>query len=223
MKTDKVILPKEPFTDLELEYIYRATDLKTDGHGFRVKRTGQQNSWEILVFIWVLRYSGLRISDVVQLQTNQLVPFNAHDYTHALWCHPMKTKDHKDVNFVHIPIQTDNLPGHPNLVKALQELPVKQGRYFFLGGEGKLRTNIASWRSRVNDIFQLAEGLMAKDGLPLNNGTHFTERPHPHKYRHTFAAGLLQNSASLRIVAHYFGDTEETVRRHTPNSARPNR
>ena len=126
----------------------------------------------------------------------------------------MKTKDRRPVNFVHIPIQADNLPGHPNLVKALQELPVKQERYFFWGGEGKLQTNISSWRSRVNDIFKLAEDLMKKDGLRMKNGTHFAERPHPHKFRHTFAATLLQVGVPLRIVAQYLGDTEQTVRKH---------
>src|ERR1041385_7915423 len=93
IKTSSAIEPKEPFSDLELEYIYKATELKTAGHGFKVKRVGQQNSWEVLVFMWVLRYTGLRISDVVRMETNQLVPFISHGYTHAIWCHPMKTAE----------------------------------------------------------------------------------------------------------------------------------
>jgi integrase len=211
MKTSKVVEPKEPFSDVELAYIYEATKLKTDGRGF----TGQQNAWETLVMIWTLRYTGLRISDAVQLEGRQLVTFNAYGYTHALWCHPAKTRFRREVNFVHLPIQSDNLPGHPNLVRALQELPVKQGRYFFLGGIGKRRTNINSWRSRITDIFNLAETLMERDGLPMRNGTHFAEHPHPHKFRHTFAATLLQTGVvPLRIVAQYLGDTEQTVRRH---------
>src|SRR5580658_1664137 len=214
MKASKVIEPKEPFSDAELEYIFKATKMKTDGHGYKVKRTGRQNAWEILVFIWTLRYTGMRISDVVQLDRRQLVPFNAYGHTHAIWCHPMKTKAQREVNFVHIPIQADNLPGHPNLVKALQELPERQGGYFFWSGKGKLRTNITAWRSRVNDILTLAEDLMAKDGLTKKNGTHFRERPHPHKFRHTFAAKLLQVGVPLRIVAQYLGDTEQTVRKH---------
>src|ERR1017187_10279486 len=111
MKASKVIEPKEPFGDQELEYIYKATELKTDGHGFKVKRTGQQNSREILVFIWTLRYTGLRISDVVRLARHQLVRFNAYDYTHALWCHPMKTRAQREVNFFKIPIPSNTLPG----------------------------------------------------------------------------------------------------------------
>lgn len=97
IKASKVLDPKEPLSDLEVDYIYKATQLKTDGHGFKVKRTGQQNAWEVLVFIWTLRYTGLRISDVVRLERAQLVPFNTKGYTHALWCHPMKTKDRRQV------------------------------------------------------------------------------------------------------------------------------
>ncbi|MGA2134913.1 MAG: hypothetical protein ABSH50_21725 [Bryobacteraceae bacterium] len=157
MKASKVIEPKEPFSDRELEYIFKATELKTDGHGFKVKCTGQPNAWEILVFIWTLRYTGLRISDVVRLERRQLVPFSAYGYTHALWCHPTKTKEQREVNFIHIPIQASNLPGHPNVVRALQELSERQGRHFFWSGKGKLRTNITSRRSRANDVFTLAE------------------------------------------------------------------
>jgi site-specific recombinase XerD len=50
--------------------------------------------------------------------------------------------------------------------------------------------------------------------LAIKNGTHFAERPHPHKFRHTFAATLLQNGMPLRIVAQYLGDIEQTVRKH---------
>src|SRR5262249_40284171 len=117
MTATKVIQPKEPFSGTELEYIYKATEFKTDGKGFKKKRTGQQSAWEILVFIWVLRYTGLRISDVVQLETSQLVSFNAYGYTHAIWCHPKKTEGKREVNFVHIPIPGENHCRHPNLVK----------------------------------------------------------------------------------------------------------
>jgi len=216
MKASKVIEPKEPFSDRELEYIFKATELKTDGHGFKVKCTGQPNAWEILVFIWTLRYTGLRISDVVRLERRQLVPFSAYGYTHALWCHPTKTKEQREVNFIHIPIQASNLPGHPNVVRALQELSERQGRHFFWSGKGKLRTNITSRRSRANDVFTLAE-VVEKDGWPMKNGTHFAERPHPHKFHHTFAAMLLQVGVPLRIVAQYLGDTEQT-RNTMPNS-----
>jgi integrase len=207
--------PKEPFSDEELEYIYKATSLKTDGKGFRTKRTKTrngdmvQNAWEILVFLWTLQYTGLRISDAVQLESNQLVRFENFGYTHAIAFHPQKThQSRQQGNFVHIPIPNGNFPGHPNLVKALQDLPLKHGRYFFRGGTTDVGYDITNWGSRVQDIFTLAEKLMAQDGKA------FLEHPHPHKMRHTFAARLLQAGVSLRIVAQYLGDTEATVRKH---------
>src|ERR1022692_2541433 len=202
MKASKVIEPKEPFSDQELEYIYKATELKTDGHGFKVKRTGQQNSREILVFIWTLRYTGLRISDVVRLERRQLVPFNAYGYTHALGCHPMKTKEQREVNFVHIPIQSHNLPGHPNLVKALQDLPEKQGGHFFWSGKGKLRTNISSWRSRVNDIFTLFMAFQGQRYFHVGGGPDGEGRS-AHEEWHAFRRA----STPAQIPPHVCGHT----------------
>jgi integrase len=169
---------------------------------------GQQNATELQVFIWVLRYTGLRISDAVLLERNQLVLFEHRCYTHALYCHPRKTRKKRRANFVHIPIPNGKLPGHPNLVEALQNLPVKNGRYFFYGGKGTLRTNVNSWRNRIGRLFQIAARVMAE------HGKKFAYKPHPHRFRHTFAAALLQNGVSLRIVAQHLGDTEDIVRRH---------
>jgi integrase len=210
MKSRSVVEPKEPFSDEELSYIYTATTLKTDGRGFKVKRTGQQNATEMLAFLYTMRYTGLRISDVVRLKREQLVRFEHHGYTHAIWCNPKKT-DNKSNNFVHISIQSDHFYGHPNLVKALEELPVKRvndDEYFFLGGKGTLKTNITSWNNRVVWVLDKAEELMLADGKK------FFEHPHPHKFRHTFAARLLQGGASLRNVAAWLGDTEQIVRKH---------
>ena len=211
MKSRSVVEPKEPFSDEELSYIYKATELKTDGRGFKVKRTGQQNAKELLAFIQTMRYTGLRISDVVRLKREQLVRFEHHGYTHAIWCNPKKTEKTKTANFVHISIQADQFYGHPNLVKTLEQLPVKTingVEYFFLGGEGTLKTNITRWNNRVVWALDKAEELMAA------HGKRFFEHPHPHKFRHTFAARLLQGGATLRNVAAWLGDTEQIVRKH---------
>jgi len=194
MRIETAVEPKEPFTSEELDAIYEATKLVTDGHGFRQKRVGQGNARELLVFLWVLRYTGLRISDVVMLETNQLVPFEHASYTFALYCHPHKTRKKRAANFVHIPLPNGNLPGHPDLVEALQSLPVKNGRYFFYGGKGKRTTNVSSWRNRINRLFKIAGRLLGERGL------RFACRPHPHRFRHTFAATLLQNGVPLRVV-----------------------
>jgi integrase len=46
------------------------------------------------------------------------------------------------------------------------------------------------------------------------DGKTFSVHPHPHRFRHTFCARLLQAGVSLRTVASYLGDTEEVVRKH---------
>jgi len=156
----------------------------------------------------VLRYTGLRISDAVALERDQLAPFEGGTYTHALYCHPKKTRTKRSANFVHIPVPCGNLPGHPNLAEALLSLPLKNGRYFFCGGLGKMRTNVTSWRNRINRLFKSAAR------VPAARGERFTNPPHPHRFRHTFAATLLQNGVPLRVVAQYLGDTEDIVRKH---------
>jgi hypothetical protein len=82
MKVDTSVEPKEPFSDEELQAICSRTEFVSDGHGFRTKRMGQQNARELLVFVWVLRYTSLRISDAVMLERNQLVSFLHCSYTH---------------------------------------------------------------------------------------------------------------------------------------------
>jgi integrase len=94
------------------------------------------------------------------------------------------------------------------LVHALHNLPIKNERYFFYGGKGALRTNANSWRHRISRLFRIAARLMAEEGKE------FASKPHPHRFRHTFAATLLQNGVSLRVVAQYLGNTEDIVRKH---------
>ncbi|HEX4170354.1 MAG TPA: site-specific integrase [Bryobacteraceae bacterium] len=214
------IEPKEPFSEEDLFYIYRAWERVTDGKGYSSKRLGTQNGFEALVFAWTLRYTGLRISDVSALDVSQLVPFKHAGFSHAIWCHPSKTRG-KEGNFVNIPIPGKEQMGlgHPNLVAALQSLPLKHGRYFFLGGgplptrdtEGwrnRIKKSSTNWRERINRLFHIAEQLMREDGKT------FSVHPHPHRFRHTFCASLLQAGVSLRTVASYVGDTEEIVRKH---------
>jgi integrase len=109
--------------------------------------------------------------------------------------------------------------GHPDLVGALQSLPVKHGNYFFLGGaplptrgteewKKRIKKSTTNWRERINRLFAIAEKLMREEGKS------FSAHPHPHRFRHTFSASLLQAGVSLRTVASYLGDTEEVVRKH---------
>jgi hypothetical protein len=74
MTTSKICKPKEPFSETEFFYIYRAANEVVHGIGKHV-HNGVERVKELVAFIWTLRYTGLRISDVVQLELNQLQPF----------------------------------------------------------------------------------------------------------------------------------------------------
>ena len=192
------IEPKEPFTDGELDYIYRAAR----------QRNGE--SWRTQVFLWVMRYTGLRISDVLRLECAQLVAFDHAGYSHAIYCYPQKTKrTRKQGNFVHIPIPNAQFGKHPDLAKALQEIQASGQRYFFRQAAVEFATDLYHWRTRIVAVMEKAEKMMQAEGKS------FSAHPHPHRMRHTFAAKLLQSGVvSLRIIAQYLGDTETVVRKH---------
>ncbi len=219
MVTSKIKDPKEPFSDQDVWFVYSASGQVTDGKGGKNQRTGTQNGFEAYVFALVLRYTGLRIGDVCALEGAQLVPFRFGIWEYAISCNPIKTTNTKENNHVLIPIPNGNLPGHPNVVAALRCMPLKHDRFFFLGGgpvpekgtdEWKKRLQHATngWRERINRLFVIAARMMKAEGKS------FSVHPHPHRFRHTFAAWMLQMGMSTRIVAEYLCDTEETVRSH---------
>jgi integrase len=228
MLTRKTIEPKEPFSEQDLLYIFRACQYVTLGHNSTETPYFGENGAESLVFMAVMRYTGLRISDVVELTIDQLVPFVEGPYTHAIFCAPRKTTHTKAVNFVHIPIPNGNVPGHPDLVSAIQRIKLKHGKYLFLNPKvlptycgcrsNKCATCIEwyrvvdlttnNWRDRLDNVFNIAAKLLEQDGKSLS------VKAQPHRFRHTFAATLLQAGVPLRAVASWLGDTEDVVRRH---------
>ena len=206
------IEPKEPFSETELSYIYRAAEEIRDGAGCMIG-SGEERAKELQAFILTLRHTGLRISDATRLEVSQLQRFNHAGYRYAISCNPKKTRRMKMENFVHIPIPDD-------VAERLAATTPKQGKYFFKAGSGLLKTATQEWRERIKVAFNRAEELMEKAGITEKNATHFGaasqtwEKPTPHKFRHTFAATLLQGGASVRLVGQWLGDTEETVRLH---------
>jgi site-specific recombinase XerD len=227
MTTGKRKTPKQPFPEKDLMFIYRACELLTDGRGFNSKRIQTPRGFESLVFLWLMRYTGLRISDVVALRADQIVPFQISTYTHALSCRPGKTERSTGAT-VQIPLPNGKLPGDPDIVGALAAISLKHDQFFFFNPrvlpiycgcverhcdlcsawKKKIAEATNNWRDSLTRVFNLAEKLMEKEG------TSFSVHPHPHRFRHTFAARWLEAGASLRMVAQFLGDTEEVVLRH---------
>jgi integrase/recombinase XerD len=87
------------------------------------------------------------------------------------------------------------------LVDRLRALPPVQGGHLFLGPFSARKETAADlWRRKLNKVFELCGK--------------WDERPHPHRFRHTFARMLLQRGVKTADVAELLGDTEEMVRLH---------
>jgi integrase/recombinase XerD len=81
------------------------------------------------------------------------------------------------------------LPLPPAVVEALSNVIGTNSHYFFWTGESKPKSAVGDWQRSLRKLFRLAS---------IPNG-------HPHRFRHTFAARLLQAGASLENVSRLLG------------------
>jgi integrase/recombinase XerD len=117
-----------PFSDEELEKIMWAVDLYPDKPGGRRA--------EVRAFVLALRYTGLRIGDVVAIRRSYLKDGK-------LLMQTQKTKSE-----VWMPL--------PQVViDALGALPAFGG-YWFRSGEGAVRTAVGNWQRSLRRVFKLA-------------------------------------------------------------------
>jgi integrase len=68
------------------------------------------------------------------------------------------------------------------------------------GGSARMETVADLWRRKLNKLWELCPK--------------WEERPHPHRFRHTFVRILLERGVSPRDVADLIGDTEQMVLKH---------
>jgi integrase/recombinase XerD len=176
--------PTMPFTDAELERIYEAA------RGFKIQGSyGKDNPVRVVAYVYLLRYSGLRISDATGLAKDRVTPDG------RLFLH-MQRKTRVPV-FVPLP---------PFVVAALTDLdrlyPARS--YYFWTGTGKLDTAVKSWKRTLARVFELA-------GLKVGKKHPPHERAHPHRFRDTFAVSLLLKGVPLEDVAELLGHTSTKV------------
>jgi integrase/recombinase XerD len=117
-----------------------------------------------------MRYSGLRISDTALLTAERIKDTDLYLYTQKSGSH------------VYVPLP-------PFLVERLKELPLKQGKYFFVWESLDLNSLANCWRRKLEKVFDLAG---------IENG-------HPHRFRHTFAVELLKEGVPIEDVAILLG------------------
>jgi integrase len=99
------------------------------------------------------------------------------------------------------------LPDH--VVKILERCPNKSRDFFFCTGEGKKSTAVNNWRDDLAKLFKRAG---------VTEG-------HPHRFRHTMAASLLEQGVPISEVAMILGNSAKVVEKHYAgwNLARQNK
>ena len=90
------------------------------------------------------------------------------------------------------------LPLRPECLEALDQIKTPGMQYFFWTGNGKPKTAVWHWQRALGILFGLAG---VKDG-------------HAHRFRDTFAVGLLQNGVPLEHVAILLGNSVRIAEKH---------
>jgi len=135
LKAPKITLcPTMPFTREEMMKILGAIEVFRD----EIDERGSQNARRLRGLVLLLRYSGMRIGDAVNLTTQRIARNRLFLYTQ---------KTGVAVNTI--------LPEF--VVHALERTPRVTERYFFWDGQTKLEIAVGSWRRRLATLFELAK------------------------------------------------------------------
>jgi integrase/recombinase XerD len=134
LKSPKVTLcPTLPYTREEMMKIIVAIEKYAD----EMPATGLENARRMRALVLLLRYSGMRIGDVVNLSVDRIAG-------NRLFLYTQKTG---------VPVNTV-LPVF--VVEALDATPKVNEKYFFWSGDGKLDSAVRSWQTRLRKLFELA-------------------------------------------------------------------
>jgi integrase/recombinase XerD len=129
---------KVPFTDVELQRIVAACDQLEPVSWSNGKRNGVWTGEDTKDFIWVLVYTGLRISDVALFDMSRL---HGNDLF-------LRAKKNGGDVFTWIPDW---------LRERLQHRAKEHGaRLFIVGESNRLETVTDLWRRKINRVFELA-------------------------------------------------------------------
>jgi integrase len=164
-----------PYTPDEVIRIIAACD--------RIGKTSYERT-RARAMVLLMRYAGLRVSDVVTLET-------AHVRENRL-----EKRAKKNRKWIRV-----KLP--PVVLESLERLPrPKAGpancQWYFASGRSSVRSLVKGAQRTMSAVFKLA-------GVP---------GAHCHRFRHTLATETLGKGATMGEVADILADSEATVRRH---------
>ena len=135
----------------------------------------------VRTLVWLMRWSGLAISDAVGLERSRL---NEHDELHLYRA--------KTGQPVYVPLPHD-------VAEALRNIPPgpkPNPRYFFWTGNGLLKSAVSDWQRSLRRVFKIAN-------IQYEDGT--AKRCHPHMFRDTFAVESLLAGVPLEQVSILLG------------------
>jgi integrase len=119
----------KPYEKDELQRIMRAID-KFPNWGIY----GEKNRDRVRAFVAILRWTGMRIGDAIQLDSSKIVDGQIILRTE---------KNGKRVS----------IPAHPEIVSALEEM---NGRYFFWSGNGTIHSAVTDWWRTLKRLGKVA-------------------------------------------------------------------
>jgi integrase/recombinase XerD len=125
--------PTLPFEREEMLQILAALDPYIE----RTAPRGRDNARRLRSLILLLRWSGLRIGDAVNLKTDQLDGNKLRLYTQKTGVHVCGV-----------------LPDF--VVKTLQTIPRVNERFYFWSGIGNLEIAVGSWQKRIRKLMRIA-------------------------------------------------------------------
>jgi integrase/recombinase XerD len=123
----------KPFEADEMKDILSAIDRYPDKSG----RLAQDNAIRLRALVLLLRFSGLRLGDIVSCKVEHIQGNRICRITQ------------KTGTFIKCP-----LPGE--LLALLKTMPRLSEQYFFWSGKSKLRTAVSSWQRTLRKLFKLA-------------------------------------------------------------------
>jgi integrase/recombinase XerD len=183
-----------PFSKEQYDAILAAT--KKYGVSLKTPNQAECKSSEVRLrtFIETMRWSGLAIIDTSLLAKSQLKSDDS-----------LVLKRHKTDEPVVVLLPHE-------VAEALRNIPpgpAPHPDYFFWSGRGLERNAPSIWHRAFERLWKLVDfptPLVAlADGEKIGEGTGDPIKPHPHMFRHTFAADLLQHGMRTEDVARLLG------------------